>query len=642
MSNRSEPYVKVTEVIKESPALLDIDGTSNVGVVIVSEVGPDIAYIQGPNQFLNTFTSNGEVPRNAHISFINAYYLSFSCGLIVARSMNTTAVDGLMFFKTSTSPVGVYYKEDVFLSKQTQLTFTVQDTSIPNWSFVLNGKVFYKGTYDPTLYAAFDEFIECTNELNPLLDVLSEVTQWSDCIGVGVTGPDDPEDYGETGVTGAPDYLTTVHGDYVEFTTDETSGTPLNVNIEVVIGELFDSYSVPTGDQIAFTLRSTTPQSSDTFKAQVTHIIDDDEGFELKISEPDPESTTGGLITNTYLVSLFRDALDSSGARIFIEYLNTLGIDFSVEVFTEDIIPAELSAGVSFGDSLLNLTECATPVNLIRALYKLEDQELYDISYLAPVGITNLQFLKAYFTVGKANKWLTPSDVPYDRTNSNSISNYFSAVDISDNIYCVGPFDKNSTLTGWINYIASSTLYYESVMRNKSVNSEFAPVFSNVTGAVSMTNPVKLLGTTEREKLLSLGAPVNYVTFSQRDGIYYFNNNLTHQISDNIMSEEQNRRLGNKISRDIKKIMKQFIGKYNTNSLREKVISVLNYYFSTNIMNQNYPPDAYEIICNEVNNTAQVINSNQLALTVKVRMYRSIKYVIVVNEIYPLGVDFTS
>ena len=92
-----EPYVKVSEQIMSKPNLLDVDGTTNIGVVIVAPAGPRLAYVDGPKTFLKLYTVDGNIPRNAHISFVNAYYLSFVAGLVVVRSMNTTSVSGLFF-----------------------------------------------------------------------------------------------------------------------------------------------------------------------------------------------------------------------------------------------------------------------------------------------------------------------------------------------------------------------------------------------------------------------------------------------------------------------------------------------------------------------------------------------------------------
>ena len=59
-------------------------------------------------------------------------------------------------------------------------------------------------------------------------------------------------------------------------------------------------------------------------------------------------------------------------------------------------------------------------------------------------------------------------------------------------------------------------------------------------------------------------------------------------------------------------------------------------------MNQNYAPNEYNIICDESNNTNEIITANKLALTVQVRLYNAIKYIDVLTDVFPIGVDFNS
>lgn len=621
MANRQEPYVKVSEVIKRVPDLLDITGTSNIGLVMVSAVGPRLAYIQGPAEFLSTYTTDGEIPRNADVSFVNAYYLSFSAGLVIVRSMNTTATQGVLFSKTE-APLKVTYKDGQLMTKQLEITLT--PTEETKWSFVLNDTVFFNGSYasisaDPD-YAAYQNFVECDD----LSDVADGITNWQGCVA-----------------TYAANKLTIQHDEYAEFVTEAT----LNKNIEVKIPMTEDVppvqadtelIEIPKSDWL-FSVYAKTPQIKNIYNVAISTISGDDENFELKLGYPDEK---GDNKVDSYMVSLFPEANDLNGSNSYIDNLNTLDIDFGIEVFTEEVMPSATDSAVPYGMSGLDLSASKKASNLNSALAELEDQVKYDIEYIAPVGLTNLQFIKRFTQAGISNDWFAPVDVPVDRTNANSIQQYFREVDNSSDVYACGPFDKNSGLTGWINYIACSTLYYERVMTNKAQGAEFAPVFDEEFGTVQMTNPVINLGKKDREKLLNFGAPVNFVMYNQRSDLYYLNNNLTHQSVDDIVSEEQNRRIVNKIKKDLKRLMNQFKGKYNTNSTRENVVSLIDYYFQQNIMNQQFAPDAYEVVCDETNNPAEIIRANKLAVTVKVRLYNSIKYIEVLNEVFPIGVDF--
>lgn len=629
MANIVEPYVKVQEVVRRVPNLLPATGTSNIGVVIVAPVGPQLAYIEGPAQFLSNYTVDGQVPRNADVSFINAYYLSFFSGLVVSRSMNTTATEALLVFSDETAPVKVPYKDGQLLTKSIDVGFTVEEDEgeeVTEWSFVLNDVVFFKGSYETVTqdpdYELYETFLECET----LSDIAVHVTGWKEAVA---------------SISGST--LSIRCTQFLELTTDDT----INKGITVIIprdsttGELtFDDPITVTSDKWLFAVIATTPQSTDLYKLSTELISGDTKLFTLKFTRPDEN---GDDKVDSYMVSLFPTASDLNGSNAFIENLNTMtNTGFKVIAYQTDVLPSQALEATPFGSSGISITESKKAVHLNKALSELEDQALYDIEYLAPVGITDLSFIKRYIAVGRANKWFTPVDVPYDRTNASSIQQYFKNIDNNSNVYACGPFDKNSGLTGWINYIACSTLYYERVMTNKSIGAEFAPVFDEEFGTVLFTNPTYELGKIDREKLLNFGSPINFAMYNQRANIYYMNNNLTHQNVQDILSEEQNRRLVNKIQKDLIKLLGQFKGKYNTNSTRENVNSLINYYFNSTIMTQQFSPDAFEIICDESNNPPEIIRANKLAVIVRVRLYNSIKYIEVLNEVYPIGVDFNS
>lgn len=620
MANKFEPRIVVTEVIRDTPNLLNITGTSNIGLVMVSAVGPKLAYIQGPRQFLATYTTDGVIPRNADITFINAYYLSFSAGLVISRSMNTTTTQGVLFFEDGTSQK-LLYKDELPLEKQ--LPIAVNITAPTKWSFVLNDTVFFLGNYsevsvDPD-YATYQKFYQC----NVANDIASGINHWDGCYA-----------------TYATTTLVITHENFITFTTNSAKNKGITITIPLTDEDVQDDVELilKPQDEWLYSCYATTPQASDIYKIGMDEISGDSTNFNLRLTYPDP--ITGENKTDSYTSSLFTEAVDVNGASSYLENLNTTTIQFRFKVYSVDILPEATTADIVFGNSGLNLKESATPSNLTAALDSLEDQMVFDIEYLAPVGITNLQFIKRYTTIGAANKWFTPVDIPIDRTNANSIQQYLNNIDNNSNIYACGPFDKNSGLTGWINYLACSTLYYERVMNNKAGNAEFAPVFEEQYGTLNMVNPTKILGKSDREALLNFGSPSNYALYNERTQLYYMNNNLTHQSVDNIVSEEQNRRLVNKINKDLKRLLRQFLGRYNTNSTRSDVVAQITLYFKNNIMTIKFPPDGYQIICNTDNNTPELIRANKLAITVKTRLYNSIKDIDVLNEIFPLGVAF--
>ena len=655
--SRLEPYVKASETVKRTPNLPNLNGTSNIGLVMVSAVGPQLAYIQGPAHFLATYTIGNEIPRNADISFINAYYLSFSANLVIARAMNTTATSGLLFNKQQV-PCPVLYKNGAILTNQTNITFEVENEN--RWSFVLNNTVFFKGNYSAIStnrdYKSFKFFIQCED----LADVAGTISNWP-----GYTAE----------FKSSSNELIIKHGKFVQLSTElpdkETEEHPgiLNKDIIVNFPKNYFSYKLDedgieiedeNGNAILethpmstilikeedwlFSVYSKDAQASNMFEAGVELIKNEEHNFELKFKYPGVK----GDETQVFVVSLNPEATDISKASSYIDNLNVMpNWKFGIEIFTsglnEDgatLFPFE-SPSKPFGDSGLDLNASKKPSNLKLALTELGDQERFDIEYLAPVGITNLSFIKMFTQLGRTRDWFTPIDIPIDRTNPNSIRMYMNEVDKDSNVYCCGPFDKNSGLTGWINLIACSTLYYEKLMRNRAMGAEFAPLFDKEFGTLQMVNPVFQLGKSDREELLSFGSPVNFIKYDQRLDLFYMNNNLTHQDVNDVISEEQNRRLVNKIKKEVNRIMEVFKGSQNTKSTRSRVIGLITYFFKNSIMNKQFPPHSFNIICDESNNPNELIDDNRLALVVEVKLYKSIKFIEVVNNVYSISSEFS-
>lgn len=788
---RKEPYVNVDEVIKDEPVRLSIDGSSNVGVVIVAPVGPKLAVVQGPDDFLKKYTIDGvTVPRDADISFINAYYMSFFSGLVVARSMNTDSTGGLQvrwiresnqlklvptYFKDeveltkkysglisipevskieltsvnggwakdeesfnsmvpesyrnvegqdyesskeslpwlvvnvsksgsgkvpvkvvfpesvtldegSISKIGTYIDErsfklevnEYFMLEATELGLdsaedlditvygltTLESESVDtefslsiksqsqsltngaqtkisnsNWGFVIDSTLYYVGDYDKVVNAIkASDGVNVSSLTSVRCDELMEDDGSYDAIAALVASLNGGDTYVATeGVDSISLYMdkyTSVTFNEVEtIDSDGNSVTKKIQPVNISVGEFSES-SLPedTQGELVMTIACSTPQVSTVnpynIKFQNQRILKGRRVFDLVLNG------------ETYVMSFDKDAVDSSDLSCFIEQMNTIdGIEFTFTMVMNDASEVTFEdTEADFGHSFLDLEMSTEVAYKSDALNSLDDQELYQIAYLAPCGETRVSWIKAYTSLGIRRKWFTPVDVPYDRTNSNSIKQYGDNVDDDYNIYMCGPFDKNTGLTGWLNYIAGSTLYYERVMSNKANNSEFAPVFGDETGVLQYTNPVKLLKKSQREELISLGKPINYVIYDEPTGTYYMNDNWTHYtLCENVMGEESNVRMLHKISRDLDRLYRQFKAKHNTEQTRNNVNTVTDLYFKQNIMTQNYKPQEYLITCDLSNNTDAIIRARKLAIRVQVRLYNSIKYIDVINQAYSVG-----
>lgn len=655
MAARVEPYVKVDIVIKDEPTRLAIDGSTNVGCVIVAPVGPKVAFIQGPNEFLSTYTVDGSIPRDADITLVNAYYMSFFAGLVVSRSMNSDATGGLAFYKQGKeiSAVPAYFKDNVELTERSSFSFLPEikteggSTSTPeNYAIIVDNIIYYVGN--------LEEVIKGFEEENPADEEgrvdfasmeavsISQLDQYSPMPISNLAAELNRE--GNYVASYADGVVYLYHDEYTKpslnkatkLTVDggvEVEVTPVNMAAMSLSEEPAES---GVGTKVALLSCKNAQMAGNKgniyeISASNSRLYKGHEVFDLTLND--------GKGDKTYLVSFDQEAIDSSDANCYIELLNSMNdMPFEISViqpFTDAINKLPLTR---FGEAFVDAAQSKEISCMMPALYALEDQESFSISYLAPCGVTNLQFVKALNDVGFRNRWFVPVDIPYDRTNSNSIINYGVQVPDSYGMMLLGPFDKNTGLLGWLNYIAASTLYYERVFTNRASNSEFAPVFDAQTGLMAYSNPVKLIDKKQREKLLSQAQPINYVLYDEAEQAHYMNDNWNHySLADNVMGEENATRMVFKIARDLQRLYKQFKAKHNSMKTRKNVVDITNLYFKQNIMNQNFCPEEFLVICDRTNNTDDIINSRKLAVTVKVRLYKSIKYITVLEEVYSVG-----
>lgn len=654
-TKREEPYVSVKEIVKKTPTVNSNSSTSNIAGVIVAPVGPRLAYVTSPVEFLRLYTVDGNtIPRNADITFINAYYLSYFSGLVIARSLNTNSLGGVIISDdgTETKSTPVIFKDDVMLNMSGALEFRVEVATAngvykePNWLFVMNNTVFYNYE-DQSIYENYSQY---TNfKYCQSLEDLAAVFENMDNIHASGS-----VDY-DTVSTEGGDVTYKVYTLHLNFTQDEITYNVFEVreSSSISVSSLIEEVGtiIPDESQWLFTMVGDIPLNGNTNNITLDNY--NNGTFDLTIKTRDGN--------DKYQVSLNPNAESTEGVNVFIEYLNTQEIGYKVTAYNNltltSLVPSQEtpkpSLSVAFGDSGFNENDSKKESCIFEALDYLAEQEIYDIEYLAQFGLTSVNITRRFQIVGTANKWYCPIDVPYSCTTYSSVKRYVDNIIVSYGDSAdseevptgsvIGPFERNSSLTGWYNYIAPSTLYYERVMSNKKSSAEFAPVFKNDYGRMNYTNPTKLFKKNEREDLLSLTKPVNWAVYDQRSATYYMNDNRTYQLDqDNVVCEEQNARIVWKISKDVARILDQFIGKYNTRTTRAMVVDAISYYLDWNIMNKKFPPEDYLIQCDEYNNTDEIINANKLAVELKIRLYKAIKYVEVVNKVFPLGVDFST
>ena len=200
------------------------------------------------------------------------------------------------------------------------------------------------------------------------------------------------------------------------------------------------------------------------------------------------------------------------------------------------------------------------------------------------------------------------------------------------------PWDYDDGTVGYLFNCSPSVLYWETVLRNRRNNQEFAAAFGQNRGIVSAVNLAKEFKKSERQLLLT--KKVNTVYSDVYNNLLYFNDNVVNQSEDNVLKEENNVRLEIRVSRAMPVLLSQFKGYQNSAKTRAQVCDVINYWFKTTVMGYGTTIADWLVICDDTNNTDEDARANKLNVTVKVRYYNSIKYITVYNQAYPVGLDF--
>lgn len=360
----------------------------------------------------------------------------------------------------------------------------------------------------------------------------------------------------------------------------------------------------------------------------------------IEISLSINTSGSFNLIYNsvTYECSLNQFATNEFGQGIYIEYINNLNFPFKVEVLNATNTTVGAFTGRLFGAGVgYSATDSMALAPMTEALNKLFGQELDLVDMIYDFGFVNQAFQSTMLSVAESNSAEAIMSLPKDAIDPTVIIAYRIAGGIdSDRSYWPQPWDSSNLVTGFKTWFPAGTLYIERIATNKSSSIEFAPAFGKNNGRVRAVRLRKRFTKPEREALLAY--QVN--TIVEDKGIFYLNDNFTGKRRKDVLSEEQNRRLSNRISRDAAYLMRDFIGEQNTTGTRRRVVDLIEKYLNDFIFNQYYRPDEFVIICDESNNTPEMIRANKLQIAIKIRHRNAIKFIDVLNKAYAIGQNF--
>jgi len=594
----SESFVQNSELIKRAASLAGVGNSAFItGGLVVSEKGdPGPALFTTPQQILDEFTVERKLTKSTHPSIVNAYYLAQSQFLLLGRSLNLATVQAI-----TNLGVTFPYRKGKILNKSVDLAIAITGT-VADIVITLGSFVFYKGTA-PTpsqgqVLVKFNTVADITEYFRNSSEF--EMTTEPDSVTVSST------------VTTTWDNLLTTQGSVATSTSGVTAtGTFMTTSI-----------GAP-----AFLIVPNAPSAVNLHKVQIT------------------SGGTGDSVIHTltiddidYEVSLDPDKSNDVGVNVYIERLNDLNKGWSIVVIDGDQDITDL-AETNFGNSGVDLAECATSETLIRTLTTFLKQDEYILKGMSMLGTENFQYQVALVNACKSRFIFTPTEAPSQYLDKDQIAAYKTSTGLdTDQAHWLSGWTETNAITKFKIKLPPSTLYWERAALNASQRLPYVPIFLEDYGRVASFKLLQRFEQTDREWLLNY--QINSIAFDARRGISWINDNRTGKKIEDVMKEDNNRRAANQVYWDFKKLMRQFLSKDNDEKTREEVVDIGGEYFRTVVFAQQTPVKAYRIICDSTNNTDDDVRRNIMNVKVQVRYGNSIKFVDVLNEAYPVGVEF--
>jgi hypothetical protein len=276
-----------------------------------------------------------------------------------------------------------------------------------------------------------------------------------------------------------------------------------------------------------------------------------------------------------------------------------------------------------------------------KALTLLSNKDEYSFNLLITPGL----FLGAHPNISTANQIATVEGrgdafaiadlVPYGDTKQNAIS----AAGGSNSNYGAGYWPwvavRSATL-GKDVWVPPSTVMGGVFAFNDAAGAEwFAPAGLN-RGGISTSNVERRLSATDRDALYE--ANVNpLASFPGVSGVVAFGQK-TFQKRATSLDRINVRRLLINLKRFVSSVSRELVFEQNTAITRNRFLSVVNPYMEQVVSRQGL--FAYKVVMDESNNTADIIDRNQLVGQIYVQPTRTAEFIILDFTLQPTGATF--
>ena len=346
------------------------------------------------------------------------------------------------------------------------------------------------------------------------------------------------------------------------------------------------------------------------------------------------------------IATLHADSFDNEGvfkATAYSSSLPSVGSGSIGGAFTGGIAATNLG-GATFFDAIT--TSATNAQGFIDADYRtaltlLTNKDEYDFNILLTPGL----FLSANAAISDGSGISTVEDrgdsfaiadlVAYGDTKANAIS----AAAGSTSNYGAGYWPWVQTFSANLGrpvWVPPSVVMAGVYAFNDAVGAEwFAPAGLNRGGIGSVIRAEKRLSATDRDDLYA--ANVNPLATFPGEGVVAFGQK-TFQKRATSLDRINVRRLLINLKRFVTSVSRQLVFEQNTTVTRNRFLSVVNPYMEQIVSKQGLY--AYKVIMDDTNNTADVIDRNQLVGQIYVQPTKTAEFIILDFTLQPTGAAF--
>jgi len=405
-------------------------------------------------------------------------------------------------------------------------------------------------------------------------------------------------------------------------------------------GESDPSESYTFGSDEVFTIYAKDPGKwNDNIAIKVTDVNETDHTFKIIVGYKDSSGTV--IDKEEWLVSRYHQ-VDGYGLQQYLEdkingnskYISVLDNDS----MAEDVYPKENTDYLAFSGGDDGSAVSDSEVN--SGWDKFANPDKIDVNILINAGYTGAAVANKLKSIAESRKdCIAILDVPYNDCDdvSDTVSYRSSTLNINSS-YCaiyapwIQIYDQWNDTNVWI---PPSGMVAGAIAYNDYVGEAwFAPAGFN-RGLLSAISVQKVYTLGERDLLYE--AQINPIQSFRGDGIVIWGQK-NMQTKASALNRINVRRLLIVIEKAVSTSLKYFLFEPNDDITRLRIVQMIDEYLR--MIQNRRGIDSYQVVCDESNNTPDVIDRNELIVTVYIKPTHDIEYISLDMVITRSGASF--